>query len=418
MDPYYSTSSRSISGPVPYNTVGDGYASLGGKFEVERFKQKDVLDVIREQTTTLKAFEISIGSVVKEVYRSVGMVMCGSDQIGSCTLIAANLAIVPCHCIEALDVSKLTLLIGQYSDNVQKISIPGKQYLIKGVVEHDPELDYAVVLLEGAPGIEYGFARIESDCDLVENPVLIHHPIGKCLKASVAPFVRNAYYSLTLQTYHDSDYGSSGGGYFSPSGSLVAIHEGSERELDGWNLVRLALPIRRILDTHPDGIVANIAYQNFDPKQSFYTQRYLEAIPYCPREYVDLELYDRSKLKGFGYVLRDPDEAPGIIIDHHQGKHSSWPIPYSGGKGSKFPKGITLDDIIDIAQAISISYPLFRTFSPSKGQDHWELDKQLLGKTLFKKLTNVEKIGIEFGWIAENNSWEMHLYPVLSKKYS
>jgi len=108
---FYSTASRSNSGPVPANTQ-DHHVSVEGHFRIKDLLQTDVLDLIDQEPLAPPAlktgYEVSLSETLKPVYKSVGKVSYEGEQLGSCTLISWNLGIIPCHCIEELDVRKLT----------------------------------------------------------------------------------------------------------------------------------------------------------------------------------------------------------------------------------------------------------------------------------------------------------------------
>jgi len=431
--PDYSTENRSYHGPVPANTQSR-FASVEGKFTVGTLLQTDVLDVVRKEPVGPPAlrtgYEVSLSNVLKEIYTSVGMIRCQGEQLGSCTLISWNLGVIPCHCIEELDVTQMTGTFGYLSDNENLQTRVGRSFNIESIVEYDLELDYAIVRFGGSPGKDYGFVPLNSHATAQNDPALLHHPIGKPLKVSVRPIVHSKWYSYKLTTYHDSDYGSSGGAYICPSGVLVAIHLGATRNpREGYNLKRLALPILRIIEAHPNGILARLAYQTLDQEDLNHSiGDPTNFLPYVSRDYIDLENYDREMMRKEGYFVRmADDETPGIIIDSHQKKHlPGWPTQYGGDSGSRFPQTINNDDLVAIAQAIANDVQLFNDFSThATGIKviRWDLNKALLGNPLYKKLTNppgrngkngspVTRIGIEYGWMNHRNSWEMHFYPI------
>lgn len=427
----YSTPSRSVYGPIGANAFGPGYMSMGGKFNQEDVFQADVLDIARqvESPRNLKMGEVFLSTVVKQVYSTVGMLSIEGDQLGSCTLIAQNLAVVACHEVEGIDITKSVASFGNYLDNLHQQTLLGKEFKVVGVIEHDQEMDYAVIMFEDLPGEEFGYGKIRKGANADENPVLIHHPIKKPLKASVRPVERSNYYQRLYKTHHDSDYGSCGGGYYSPSKELVALHLGAEREQTYWNLVRYALPIDIIIQEKTISIFSKISDEKIDQTQPFFpSNKPTVYIPPIERKYIDLENYNNVNMKEYGYIVRTPDgDSPGIIIDSHQKKHSpAWPAQYGGGKGSIFPLTITNDHVVEIAEALPNIDLLFNARgSGPKKKLWWDIKKGVFSSALYKKLTNppgkkgkkgspVQKIEVDYVWSVKYNSWVVHFNPVYS----
>lgn len=429
----YSTESRSRSGPVPSNTQ-ESVVHLSGHFRIRELFQTDVLDVVRQEPPAPPAlatgYEVSLSETIKNGYGSVGMICLDGEQLGSCTLISSNLGFIPCHCIQELDVRKLLGKFGFCTDNVNQMTHAGTLYQVEGIVEFNQELDYAIIKFKETPGEKYGFIHLDPEEEAHDEPALLHHPIGKPLKVSVRPIIHSMYHSRMLATFHDSDYGSSGGAYISPRGNCVAFHLGSERQPKDYNLVRHALPTRTIIADRPTGIIAAIAYGKLNQKDRNEHLNIINiSIPFFPRGFIDLEKYDKLKMKDYGYVVRSPvGFVPGIIIDSHQKKHlPGWPSQIQGKHGSIFPFAITNDDLVAIVEAIGNNIQLFSThpipFANTK-VERWYFDKNHLDKALLRKLTNpaptkkgidvpsVIGIQIEYGWLADISSWEMHVVPL------
>ncbi len=427
MEPPYYTDAidpKAFYAPIPIDPKSSALSSISGCFPITRMRQRNILDVLAEDPIDeghlRDPYDISLAKTLGPIWQSVGIVMHVTGQVGSCSLISSNLAMIPCHCVEGVDVRELIVTFSYAQGQGQ--SYAGIYYQVEGIVAFDSELDYAIIRLQGSPGQQHGRLEMSSVETIDSELALLHHPLRKPLQVSVHAVVQSQYYINTnLSVYHDSHYGSSGGAYISPSRKFVALHLGSERYYQNLNLERLALPIQVIIKKDPQGIVANLAYNpNFEPAAEIIAY-YLQPIL---RNFIDVEKWEDIRLKDKkDYYLRYPTkdkegkDVPGIIIDNRQKKHAfAWPAEYKGDHGSMF-KGLSVDDILQLAEIIVEDKSEFKTIPPGKvipKAQKWEFDKKILGNELFKKLScaSVRSIGIESAFIPENRCWEFHIFPV------
>jgi|GEM_PF-5024462 hypothetical protein len=427
----YSTFDRAPNGPAPDNTQIFHHDSLQGRFRVEWLPQSHVLHVLQqdpvERGHLYGPFDVSLRRTLMPIWSSVGIVHGREGQIGSCTLISANLALIPAHCIEEIDISSLVATFG-YVDCDQQTFV-GTSYRIQGVVEFDQEVDYAIVKIEGTPGLKHSFIPLHPEVRAYAKPALLHHPLNKPLQLSINTFVQTNYQHNQLSTYHDSDYGSSGGAYISPSGFLIALHLGSSCDQNSLNRVRLALPIDEILRTTPNSLLAQLAYRMLDPKFEYDFARIITYLPYYLRPLVDIEAYDPKRLDtSRNYILRDPTpQKPGVLIEAYQKKHSPWwPVNIGFDKGVKL--NLNADDTILLAQTFVDDYEEEDPVRPGKrrkmfDQFHamnwqpklirWPLDKGTLGKRLYKQLNEdgVQAINVYAAYDTTAQRWDIHFYP-------
>lgn len=421
MEPFHFTTAidpKDFYGPTPIDPEPSASSSISGRFPITRMGQRHILDVLAQDPVDeghLKdLYDVSLAETLSPIWQSVGIMMHTTGQVGSCALISSNLAMIPCHCIEDIDVRDLFATFGYAQGQGQ--SYPGTYYQVEGIVEFDATLDYAIIQLKGNPGQQHNRLEMTSISTIDSEFALLHHPLRKPLQVSVHAVIPSNYHTESVFVYHDSHYGSSGGAYISPKRKFVALHLGSERYSQDLNLERLALPIQAIIAKNKQGIVAKLAYNpNYEPKEEIITY-WLQ--PFL-RNFIDVEKWEDSRLKDKkDYYLKYPTEnLPGIIIDNRQKKHAfAWPAEYKGDHGSMF-KVVSVDDILQLAEIIVEDKPEFKTIPPGKvipKAERWEFDKKTLGNELFKKLscTNVRSIGIESAFIPENRCWEFHIFPV------
>lgn len=427
----YSTPSREHNAVVPANSQSFEYMSVEGKFRTTRLRQSDVLEIIKTDPTEIghlsSPYDVSLAATLKSVWRAVGRMDCKTGQVGTCALISANLAILPSHCIEDMKIQELTAVFGYVNEN--GYTHPSYGYRVQCVVEYDPYLDYAIVQIEGAPGAFWGYLPLNSNILANSEPALLHYPLGKPLQVSVHTFVQTHYETHRLSTFHDSDFGSSGGPYISPSGAFVAMHLGSERRSYDFNLMRLALPISEIIKNQQYSILSQFACKSLNQELA-YDYRYFKPILYLDphvRNFIDFEKYFPANFQkaDSSYVLRQPIKdqegeltQPGVVIDGHQAKHSVWPAAYPGERGARFTN-LSLDDVTQLAEIIvNDQSDIFNRSKPKNLMPNlirWPVDKSVFNipsaKELYKKIKDIKTIGIFAGFNPSSQCWEMHFFP-------
>jgi hypothetical protein len=431
----YSTRSREFYGPVPggfdpgsetYGGAGGvSWASTEGEFRVTRLCQTDVLSAIksdpRDEGHMLGLYDVSLASVLKKVWSAVGLVIdSGSGiQVGTCTLISANLAIMPSHCIEAIKIKDLVVRFGFVvsSDGIHM----GQLYPVRHVEESDPALDYAIINIAGAPGTDFSYLPVAKGESTSSTLALLHHPLAKPMQVSVHTYVTSTFFMTQLLPYHDSDYGSSGGAYISPRGNFVAMHLGSERTRE-FNLLRKALWINEIITKHPHGIISALLTKRLKDDVSYIsvTRSQCEYLPFHSRDLFDIEKFDRTCLTATQeYLLRPAKkDLPGVTIEKYQAKHTlTWPVSYPGKKTSMFPKDFGLDDTIVLGEFLIKNIALFNEAKPKNDKPsliRFELGKEAkkeLGNTLYNKLKDLKNISVSAGFTQATYSWSIHFYP-------
>jgi len=305
---HYSSAEKMFYGPVPSNTQTFNQACIRGHFGISLLRQTNILEVIstnpRDFGKLMSPYEVSLAKTLVRVSWFVGSIRDADDlYLGTGTLVSNNFMLIARHSIEGMDVRTLKVVFGNFK-------IPGHgysksfKYEFAYVVESHPHLDYAIVKLKNTPGMKHGYAFFSKNISLMSNPALLHYPLGKPLQVSVHAFNQTQYESNRLETYHDSDYNSSGGAYIDPSGFLVAIHLGSELDYYNMNLCRYSLPIQEIINQNPDGLLAKFADGRLDQSEPYISQTPQYYLMPTERSFIfDEEGYPRKILTH--YIKRE-----------------------------------------------------------------------------------------------------------------
>src|SRR5580700_59421 len=93
----YSTGAKQFNPVVAANIQSFNYGSTQGQFRFSRLDQSDVLDTIArdpvERGHMHSPYDVSIAETLQSTWPSVGKMTHGEKQVGTCSLISANMAI-------------------------------------------------------------------------------------------------------------------------------------------------------------------------------------------------------------------------------------------------------------------------------------------------------------------------------------
>lgn len=287
----YSTPRKQFVAPVPANSQVSSYAQVSGQFRVSRLAQTPVMHVICADPVDpfrlTSPYDVSLSKVLQHTYRAVGAVE-SSDGLhrGTAFLLATNVAMVSRHTLEGQDIRQASIRMGMLR---QRGCAIGQSYPITGIIEDNPQLDYMIVRLQGAPGLRYAWLQLSTQ--LPDTALaLLHHPLGKDLQVSVHTTVQSSDCSTGCTPFHDTDNGSSGAPYIAPNGTCVALHLGTEKNhLDPY-LYRVALPIQNIVTQAPQGFVAGLLRGHFPPNHMYVGPLIVGNVVPVRHPFVDTEL--------------------------------------------------------------------------------------------------------------------------------
>lgn len=266
----YSSKKKAYYPVVPYNTQSFHYAPVMGCFDFTRLKQTDVLDLVHSRTSQPHRFgTVSLGKVISPLLDKMGTIedLATGESLGTCTLIAHNLVLAARHAVEGKNIRNLKITFG-YTNFNGSFYHSGRISMDR-VIEEDALCDYAIIQLKEPLGKRVGFVPLNTEGQAIAEPALLHYPLGKPLKVSVHAFVQTQYQTDLLLTYHDSDYFSSGGAYFDPSGRMIALHLGAQLEEETMNLLRYALPLEMLVRRNPHSLLGKFASGELSQAQSY-----------------------------------------------------------------------------------------------------------------------------------------------------
>src|SRR5262249_31083665 len=102
--------------------------------------------------------------------------------------------------------------------------LPMEHVAVREIVESDPNLDYAIMRLDGAPGLTYGWALPSFTAPAVGDLLpIIQHPDGRPKEIGAGhamSLVNGSIFSYAI----DTDSGSSGAGILNLQGRLIGVH--------------------------------------------------------------------------------------------------------------------------------------------------------------------------------------------------
>lgn len=166
---------------------------------------------------------------VKKYQPAVGALAMGnpdatSRKFCSGTLISEDLFLTAGHCVDPAITQKFAVFSYEKAAGSADL-LPQEHVKVEAIVEDSLNgLDFAILKLEGKPGLKYGFTPIRVALPANNDPlIIIQHPKGKAKMVEAGPKVGE---SGNYMDYADLDTepGSSGSGVLNADGSLVGVH--------------------------------------------------------------------------------------------------------------------------------------------------------------------------------------------------
>lgn len=140
------------------------------------------------------------------------------------TLISEDLFLTANHCVDS-SITKGKAVVFNYEKAKGNSNLLEQDpYKVVELVEEGASLDYAIVRLEGKPGLKHGFNKIRAIQPEKGQPlIIIQHPKGQPKQIESGPIQGNSGDYITYSDL-DTEPGSSGSGVLDKDGFLVGVH--------------------------------------------------------------------------------------------------------------------------------------------------------------------------------------------------
>ncbi|PIQ26933.1 hypothetical protein COW36_17020 [bacterium (Candidatus Blackallbacteria) CG17_big_fil_post_rev_8_21_14_2_50_48_46] len=208
---------RKMRNPGQYRFLADtNIQSICGKDDMQNVNDYD--GSLGQPVEFVKAHQAAVGAL------AMGNPDSSSRKFCSGTLISEDMFLTASHCVDASITQKFAVFNYEKAAGSSEL-LPQEHFKIAGVVEdHINGLDFAILKLDGKPGLKYGWTPVRPV--LPENNhllTIIQHPKGKAKTVESGPKVGE---SGNYMEYADLDTepGSSGSGVLDKDGYLVGVH--------------------------------------------------------------------------------------------------------------------------------------------------------------------------------------------------
>lgn len=162
--------------------------------------------------------------------RAVGALARGNDassrKFCSGTMITEDLFLTASHCIDASVTNDKFVAFNYEKAPGATQLLEQEHFKVVEVVEDGiNRLDYAILRLDGKPGLKYGFSPIRAVLPEVQHQLtIIQHPKGQPKQVESGPLVSVSSGAYMAYADLDTEPGSSGSGVLDSQGFLVGVH--------------------------------------------------------------------------------------------------------------------------------------------------------------------------------------------------
>lgn len=147
----------------------------------------------------------------------------GSSKYCTGTLVGPDLFLTASHCVDASSTNDFVSFSFEHAAGSDTL-LPEQHYKIAAIVENGSSIDYAVLRLDGQPGLVYGWTSVRiAEPGVRDQIIIIQHPSGEPKMVEIGTVSRasgNYMYYGDL----DTEPGSSGSGILDAQGQLIGVH--------------------------------------------------------------------------------------------------------------------------------------------------------------------------------------------------
>ena len=189
--------------------------SICGKNDLQHVNSYD--GTLGQPKAFVDAFKPRVGALAQGTPEN-------SRKFCSGTLISEDLFLTASHCVDSTITTKFAVFNYETAPGSTTELLPQDHYKVAEIVENGGNLDYAILRIDGKPGLKYGFTPIRVATPEVNHLLtIIQHPKGQPKQTESGPIVgeRGAYMQYADL---DTEPGSSGSGVLDKDGNLVGVH--------------------------------------------------------------------------------------------------------------------------------------------------------------------------------------------------
>jgi len=148
-----------------------------------------------------------------------------SRKFCSGTLIGEDLFLTASHCIDASVTQDKSVAFNYEKAPGSNDLLPQEHFKVVEVIEDGiNRLDYAILRLDGKPGLKYGFTRVRAAQPENQHLLtIIQHPRGQAKQTDSGPMVGSSG-AYMLYADLDTEPGSSGSGVLDREGLIIGVH--------------------------------------------------------------------------------------------------------------------------------------------------------------------------------------------------
>ena len=207
---------RKLANPGQYKVNHSPVESICGKSDLQHVSEYD--GSRGQPVEFVSKYEQAVGAL------AYGKADATSSKYCTGTLISEDLFLTASHCVESGVTSEFAVFNFQKQRGTSDLAAQEHFKVLKIVEQSLNDLDYAIIRIDGKPGLKYGFTKIRPTAIEDGNVItIIQHPSGR-------PKMLDVGHKLTEEESYmryddlDTEPGSSGSAVIDQDGFIVGVH--------------------------------------------------------------------------------------------------------------------------------------------------------------------------------------------------
>lgn len=207
---------RKLANPAAYKVSFGEAESICGTSDLQHVNEYD--GSRGQPVEFISKYEQAVGAL------AYGAPDATSSKYCTGTLISENLFLTASHCVDSTITSEFAVFNYQKQRGSEELAEQEHVKVLEVVEQTLGGLDYAILRLEGQPGLKYGFTKIRAT-QVEDGNVLtiIQHPSGRAKMLDVGHKLTEADSYMRYGDL-DTEPGSSGSGVLDQEGFVVGVH--------------------------------------------------------------------------------------------------------------------------------------------------------------------------------------------------